>query len=498
MEEALTKSPQLKEIPNSSLMDACALRVINNLIDQPLLQSQICQEKLPAEVKEAVKKSFITRYRCDLCLYGTTLTEGYQHTLSLTWNPKKHLALSTSNTRCCILWELRDLDHINPLILDADHSNQIFSTAWSPCGNYALSGSCKGSVKLWDFSDLTKNLSRIRHQDLPGHQGPVTVVAWSPDGSSALSACEGDYMWLLRDQPQGTNDTTIKLWNVQNLQNITSINLEGHTRGITQLLWSPDSRFFLSSSADGTVRLWDCANRSHITSRVLIQEIDQRNPAMAWNSDGTQAVISHGTTLTVWNLQNLNDIKAQVLIGHKLPISSIAWSPHGRFIISSAKAPPGRDPKEDSTILLWDLKNPQRGPFILSSNTSASPLTWSSNGSFILSRDEGGHAVKVWNCTDLRQVAALLPGHNGWIRSIILSHDNKLALSYSGFIGDTKIMLWNLNPVADLDLPQLILVGKLINALKAGTVKELLKNDPLAREILKGLPNQLKLKLEVE
>jgi WD40 repeat protein len=39
----------------------------------------------------------------------------------------------------------------------------------------------------------------------------------------------------------------------------------GHTGGIFSLSWSPDSRQFMTSSADMTVKIWDVETRQAVT-----------------------------------------------------------------------------------------------------------------------------------------------------------------------------------------------------------------------------------------
>lgn len=42
--------------------------------------------------------------------------------------------------------------------------------------------------------------------------------------------------------------------------------LRGHEGAVTACAWSPDSRFILSASADGTLRRWDAASGKEIAA----------------------------------------------------------------------------------------------------------------------------------------------------------------------------------------------------------------------------------------
>jgi WD40 repeat protein len=58
----------------------------------------------------------------------------------------------------------------------AGHTDAVFSVAFSPDGQYTVSGSCDELVKVWSVS------ARKEVASLAGHTSDVGSVAFSPDG----------------------------------------------------------------------------------------------------------------------------------------------------------------------------------------------------------------------------------------------------------------------------------------------------------------------------
>jgi WD40 repeat protein len=77
-------------------------------------------------------------------------------------------------------------------------------------------------------------------------KGNVTTVSFSPDGSFLAV---GTGRWPL------SFDNNIRIWRIDNAQ--ISCELVGHKSKIINLSFSLDNNFIVSSSNDGTVRLWN-------------------------------------------------------------------------------------------------------------------------------------------------------------------------------------------------------------------------------------------------
>lgn len=118
------------------------------------------------------------------------------------------------------------------------HENKVEAIAFSPDGQFLVSGSDDCTVKVWQVS--TGECIRT----LEEHTEGVWSIAWSPNGQILASGCI-----------PGDRGAVIKLWDVQKWQCLNT--LEGHEHTVRSVAFTPDSQTLISGSADCTLRLWN-------------------------------------------------------------------------------------------------------------------------------------------------------------------------------------------------------------------------------------------------
>ncbi|MDZ7992280.1 MAG: eIF2A-related protein [Nostoc sp. EfeVER01] len=117
------------------------------------------------------------------------------------------------------------------------HQDAVTSVAFSPDGQYIVSGSRDNKVRLWNKQ------GKLIGEPFKGHENDVTSVAFSRDGQYIVS---------------GSRDRTVRLWD--NKGNPIGEPFKGHENDVTSVAFSPDGQYIVSSSSDTTVRLWDIRN----------------------------------------------------------------------------------------------------------------------------------------------------------------------------------------------------------------------------------------------
>ena len=116
---------------------------------------------------------------------------------------------------------------------------KLQAIAFSPDGQaFATAGGNDNAIQLWD-AKLWKRGATFR-----GHQGPVSGIAFSPDGKLLASV---------------SHDHTVRLWNLATGQEEAV--LPGHTKAVTCLAWSSNGQILATGGDDFVVKLWDVSAR---------------------------------------------------------------------------------------------------------------------------------------------------------------------------------------------------------------------------------------------
>ncbi len=322
--------------------------------------------------------------------------------------------LTSYNFSNLVFWQadLRNVNLHQVNFTHADLAKAVFietftiplSVAFSPNGQFLVTGGMDREVRLWQVSD-GKNLLTCR-----GHTNWVWSVAFSPDGQTVAS---------------GSDDKTIKLWDLGTSQCLQT--LTGHTSQIWSVAFSPDGEILASGSEDRTIKLWDV--RTGECYRTLTGHhnwVRCVTFAPLGAIKQTLASSSDDQTIKIWDLDT-GECR-RTLKGHTDRIWSIAFSPDGKTLSSGSS---------DHTAKLWDIATGENLTTLEGHTNWVRAVAFNANGEIATGSED--QTIKIWNAST-GQCCQTLRGHTSWVRSLAFS-PNGQKLASGG--GDHTVKLWD-------------------------------------------------------
>jgi WD40 repeat protein len=228
---------------------------------------------------------------CELSDRGTLLTASADSTLRL--------------------W---DVQSGNALFVLTGHDGPAHSCAFSPDGNFIVSGSWDKTVRVWDAA--TGSPVRV----LSGHEGWVTFVFALPDGRHVASCAL---------------DGTVRIWDIRTG---SVVRILGNGGVISAAAVSTAGPRIAAGYEDGTLRIWD------LVSGGLVATLEGHTGAVRQCAFSDRVVsASMDGTLRIWNPDGGS--APAVLQGHAAPVLTCAFANLGRSVVSGG---------EDDFVKVWD------------------------------------------------------------------------------------------------------------------------------------------------
>ncbi len=129
------------------------------------------------------------------------------------------------------------------------HPNMLSALKWSPDGRLLAVNCADKKLRLWDAA-TGKLVREIEHAAVP------YALAISPDGQRVATGVGGDPVGpLLHLNFTPLDDNPIYEWDLATGRQLRE--LKGHTYSVFGLDYSPDGKYLVSASFDGSIRLWD-------------------------------------------------------------------------------------------------------------------------------------------------------------------------------------------------------------------------------------------------
>eukprot|EP00567_Pseudictyota_dubia_P000368 CAMPEP_0197464222 /NCGR_PEP_ID=MMETSP1175-20131217/63901_1 /TAXON_ID=1003142 /ORGANISM="Triceratium dubium, Strain CCMP147" /LENGTH=314 /DNA_ID=CAMNT_0043000179 /DNA_START=33 /DNA_END=977 /DNA_ORIENTATION=- len=306
-----------------------------------------------------------------LILKGTLTGHAGWITAIATTDQDTDMVLTASRDKTLIMWKITgDAEEYGiPERSLSGHSHFVQDVVISSDGQFALSGSWDGTLRLWDLTTGETTRRFI------GHEKDVLSVAFSADNRQIVS---------------GSRDRTIKLWNTLGECKFT-ISEDGHSDWVSCVRFSPngDNPLIVSCGWDKLVKVWSLSNCKLRTN--LVGHDGYLNTVTVSPDGSLCASGGKDGTAMLWDL---NEGKRLYSLEAGAQIHSLVFSPNRYWLCAAT----------DKCIKIWDLESkaivaelipefPERGAKALTPYCTS--LCWSSDGSTLYS-GYTDKLVRIW------------------------------------------------------------------------------------------------------
>jgi WD40 repeat protein len=328
------------------------------------------------------------------------------------YSPQGDRIVSASLDRTLKIWNAKTAAEILTI---TGHEGWVTSCEYSRDGRRIVSSSSDKTLRIWD-AETGAELAR-----LPGHAvgwGDIQpTCALSPDGLRIVSATAE-----ILTPDRVVSGFVLKITDVETQAEVAT--LEGHRYGVTCCAYSLDGRRIVSSSGDGTARIWDAETGMPIS--ILDCGGAGWAEACAYSPDSRSVLSARGGLLQVWNAETGGEVAT--LTGHAHDILGCAYSPDGRRIVTASK---------DKTLKVWepDPERPYGAPARHTAVINACAFSPDRRSIISASNDK---TLKLWDALTGEERSSL-NGHTWYVEACAFSPDGTTVISASG---DKTLKVW--------------------------------------------------------
>jgi len=269
------------------------------------------------------------------------------------------------------------------------HRGDILDVAVDPEGVVAATVSTDGTGRTWDVP------AGVVAAVLFGHTNFVDAVDFSPNGQSiATASLDGTARtWVINGRPLAV--------------------LAGHSGAVLDARFSPDGTTVASGGEDGTVRLWDAETRGELQRGK--GGAPQRPRGEASSPDGDTTATIDGRRV----LLERSDGSTSELGGHERVVTSVAFSPDGRRLVSASR---------DRDAILWDVVSGKPLRVLRAHFGPVADAEFSPDGRWIVTA--GPRSVGLWKAST-GELVRLLEGPPGPFVAVAFTPDSRTIVARS-------------------------------------------------------------------
>lgn len=226
------------------------------------------------------------------------------------------------------------------------------------------------------------------------HMHTISSVAYSGDGKSVLSSS-----W----------DGTVRLWDASTGKELRR--LKGAKDGFSSVAVSPDGTILAGGDMGRTLYLWDAATGKELHR---VEKLENTVFGLRFAPDGKTLAGLSGNTVRVWDVTTVKELHR--FTGPKEDMRPFAISADLKTFVASLP---------DSSIHLWDLTTGKESHQFPSGQAHLASLAVSPDGKMVASGGaEDDRTVRLWDVTTGKELHRSGP-YTGWVESLTFAPDGK-------------------------------------------------------------------------
>jgi WD40 repeat protein len=218
---------------------------------------------------------------------------------------------------------------------------------------------------------------------MSGHTDVITSVAFSPNNKYIVT---------------GSNDGTAKVWDVNDGSLV--VDLFKHDGPVKDVAFSPDGSFIATASEDKTARIWDI-------NGVVRASLNEQAPvtSISFSLDGQRIVTaSEDKTASIWAVNEIinrtdpnKPVEPIKLIGHQGVVRTAEFSSDGNWVLTAS---------DDSTAAIWDARTGQLKRSLIGHARGVVSAKFSHNMKLVVTASLDGTA-RIWDSSSGKMLNVL-------------------------------------------------------------------------------------------
>jgi len=300
--------------------------------------------------------------------------EAQQHGQTLDKTIRKASRESAQGPSVCFFTFFNCKDELNSALIAPQKKAHIRT------GPTIISGYADSTIRCWNWCETNKQSDNqnddldeeefgVKYATLVGHCGPVYGLSLSKD-----------HEWLL----SSSEDGTVRLWSRGTGSNI--VVYKGHQHAVWDVEFSPIDYLFASASHDRTAKIWTTDRVTPV--RILAGHTDDVSVVKFHPNANYVATGSYDKTVRLWDVQTGDQVR--LFNGHTEAIRSIAFSKDGRYLATGGS---------DSRVVVWDIATSRR---LFTFSDAHSQPVWNvcfNHRSTILASSSLDQSIRIWDIT---------------------------------------------------------------------------------------------------